>query len=193
MSDVTSAPAKPRRWPYILPLAIILAIGAVFSKRLIDVEGGLEPNALPTVVLHTPVPEFDLEPLPGYADGLKSADLKGQVYLINFWGSWCATCVYEHPVLLDIAKSGEVPLYGIAWRDKPEKSIAWLNKYRDPFTKIGQDPHSKAAIGFGVAQAPETFLVDKKGIIRYKQPGPITPQAWRDDILPKIKQLKAEQ
>lgn len=181
-----------KRWPYILPLVVLLAVGGIFAKRLMDVEGGIEPNAIPTVLLNTPVPDFDMPPLPGHDEGLKSADLKGQVYMINFWGSWCGTCIYEHPTLLDIAKSGEVPLYGVAWRDTPEKSLAWLDKHKDPFTKIGQDPHSKVAIAFGVAQAPETFLVDKQGVIRYKQPGPISPQAWRNDILPKIKQLKAE-
>lgn len=193
MSDTTHNPTpRPRRWPYIIPLVTILALGAVFGKRLADVGSGVEVNAIPTVLLNTPVPDIDLPPLPGHAEGIRTADLKGQVYLINFWGSWCGTCVYEHPVLLDIAKSGELPVYGVAWRDKPEKSQAWLDKYRDPFTRVGQDPNSKAAIAFGVAKAPESFLVDKQGVIRYKQPGPILPQAWRTDLLPKVKQLKAE-
>lgn len=181
-----------KRWPYLIPLALVLALFGVFGKRLLDVASGVEVSALPTVLLNTPVPDFDLAPLPGNAEGLKSADLKGQVYLVNFWGSWCGTCLYEHPVLLNIAKSGEVPLYGIAWRDIPEKSVAWLAERGDPYVKIGQDPNSKTAIAFGVAMAPETFLVDKKGIIRYKQPGMITAEAWRESILPKIKELKAE-
>jgi len=181
-----------KRWPYLIPLVVVLALGGVFGKRLLDVENGLEVNALPTVLLNTPVPDFDLAPLPGHAEGLKSADLKGQVYLVNFWGSWCVTCLYKHPVLLNIAKANEVPLYGVAWRDQPEKSVAWLAERGDPYDKIGQDPNSKAAIAFGVAQAPETFLVDKKGVIRYKQIGPISASAWKNDILPKVKQLQAE-
>ncbi len=194
MADSTASVPAPRarRWPYLIPLVAVLALGGVFTKRLLDVENGLEVTALPTVLLNTPVPDFDMPPLPGHAEGLKSADLKGQVYMINFWGSWCVTCLYEHPILIDIAKSRDVPLYGVAWRDTPEKSIAWLAERGDPYDKIGQDPNSKAAIAFGVAQAPETFLVDKKGVIRYKQPGPITPDAWRNDILPKILELKAE-
>ena len=196
MTDSTASAHLPRakRWPYLIPLVAVLALGGVFAKRLLDVENGLEVSALPTVLLNTPAPDFDMPPLPGYADGLKSSELKGQVYMINFWGSWCPTCVYEHPVLLDIAKSKDVPVYGVAWRDVPEKSVAWLAQQGgDPYTKIGQDPTSKTAIAFGVAQAPETFIVDKKGVIRYKQPGPITPNAWRNDILPKILELKAEQ
>jgi len=181
-----------KRWPYLIPLALVLALFGVFGKRLLDVSSGVEVNALPTVLLNTPAPDFDLAPLPGHAGGLKSADLKGQVYLVNFWGSWCVTCLYEHPVLLSIAKANEVPLYGVAWRDQPEKSVAWLAERGDPYDKIGQDPNSKAAIAFGVAQAPETFLVDKKGVIRYKQIGPISASAWKDDILPKVKQLQAE-
>lgn len=195
VTDTTaSAPQAPRakRWPYLIPLVLVLALGGVFGKRLLDLEGGVEVNAIPTVVLNTPAPDFDLPALPGYPEGLKSADLKGQVYLLNFWGSWCITCLEEHPVLLSIAKSGEVPLHGVAWRDTPAKSLAWLQERGDPYTKIGQDPNSKTAIAFGVAQAPETFVVDKHGVIRYKQAGMISPRAWRDDILPKIKQLKAE-
>ena len=195
MTETVPSPSpapRGKRWPYILPLAALLVLGGIFAKRLIDVENGVEISAIPTVLLNTPAPAFDLPPLPGSDQGLKSDELKGQVYLINFWGSWCPTCVYEHPVLMQIAKDGEVPLYGVDWRDTPEKGLGFLSQRGNPFTRIGQDPHSKAAIAFGVAQAPESFIVDKKGIIRYKQPGPISAAAWRDDILPKIKELKAE-
>jgi len=193
---MTGAPATastPKRWPYIIPLVAILALGGVFVKRLVDVEQGVvDPRLLPTVLLDTPLPTFDLEALPGRGQPLKSDDLKGEVSLINVWGSWCVACVYEHPVLMDIAATGEVPIHGIAWRDDPAKSVAWLAKHGDPFTKVGQDPQSKAAIAFGVTAAPETFLVDKQGVIRYKQTGPITPKLWRDEILPRVKQLKAQ-
>src|SRR5258707_56909 len=107
MTDVTDptpqmpAASRAKRWPFIIPLVLVLALGGVFAKRLLDIEGGVEVNAIPTVLLNTPAPEFDLAALPGRAEGLKSADLKGQVYLINFWGSWCVTCLSEHPVLMD--------------------------------------------------------------------------------------------
>lgn len=189
MSDVTSS-AKPKRWPYILPLVAIVALGAVFGKRLLDVERGLDPSLIPTVLLDTPMPTLDLPPLPGRGEGLNSEALKGQVYLVNVWGSWCVACLAEHPLLLKIKQSGEIPIHGVAWRDDPDRSLAWLAKHGDPYDKIGQDPHSKAAIAFGVVAAPETFLVDKQGVIRYKQTGPITPEDWNGKIKPLIAQLK---
>lgn len=194
MTDSTAPASVPRakRWPYLIPLVAVLALGGVFAKRLVDVEGGLNPSLIPTVLLDTPMPSFDLAPLPGRGVALKSEELKGEVSLINVWGSWCIACLAEHPVLIEIAKSGEVPIHGIAWRDDPAKSLAWLDKHGDPYNKVGQDPNSKAAIAFGVVAAPETFLVDKHGIIRYKQTGPITLEDWENKIRPLIAQLKSD-
>ena len=190
MTDATQAAARPKRWPYILPLVAILALGAVFGKRLLDVERGLDPSLIPTVLLDTPMPAFDLPPLPDRGEGLNSEALKGQVYLVNFWGSWCVACLAEHPMLLKIKESGDIPIHGIAWRDDPDRSLGWLAKHGDPYAKIGQDPHSKTAIAFGVVAAPETFLVDANGVIRYKQTGPITAEDWNGKIKPLIAQLK---
>ncbi len=189
MTDHATSPARPRRWPYILPLAVVLALGGVFAKRLSDISGGYDPLVIPTVLLSTPAPEFDLPPLPGYGDALTTADLKGKVSLINIWGSWCAACTVEHPLLMEIAKSGELPIYGIAWRDQPDRSIAWLERHGNPYTKIGQDPKSQAIIGLGVVAAPESFLIDKEGIIRYKVAGIITREEWREKIQPLIAEL----
>ena len=192
MTDSAAPQIAPRakRWPYVLPLLVILALGGIFGKRLLDVEQGLDPSLIPTVLLNTPMPAFDLPPLPGRGEALRSEDLKGEVSLINVWGSWCIACLAEHPMLLDIATSGEVPIHGIAWRDEADRSLAWLAERGDPYTKIGQDPRSKAAIAFGVVAAPETFLVDKQGVIRYKQTGPITREDWQTKIKPLIAQLK---
>jgi len=185
------APSTPRakRWPYILPLALVLALGGVFAKRLSDIAGGYDPKVIPTVLLNTPAPELDLPPLPGYGEALTTADIKGKVSLINIWGSWCASCTVEHPLLMEIAKSGEIPIYGIAWRDQPDRSIAWLQRYGNPYTKIGQDPKSQAIINLGVTAAPESFLIDKDGVIRYKVSGIITREMWRDTLQPLIAQL----
>jgi cytochrome c biogenesis protein CcmG/thiol:disulfide interchange protein DsbE len=183
------ATPRLRRWPYILPLAVVLALGGVFAKRLSDISGGYDPLVIPTVLLSTPAPAFDLPPLPGYGEALTTADLKGKVSLVNIWGSWCAACTVEHPLLMEIAKSGELPIYGIAWRDQPDRSIAWLEKHGNPYTKIGQDPKSQAIINLGVVAAPESFLIDKEGIIRYKVPGIITREEWREKIQPLIAEL----
>lgn len=189
MTETATSLPRPKRWPYLIPLAVVLALGGVFAKRLSDISGGYDPKIIPTVLLNTPVPEFALPPLPGYGDAFTTTDLKGKVSLVNIWGSWCAACTVEHPFLMEIAKSGEVPIYGIAWRDKPERSIAWLEKYGNPYTKIGQEPKSDTIINFGVTAAPESFLIDKAGIIRYKVSGIITREEWREKIQPLIAQL----
>jgi cytochrome c biogenesis protein CcmG/thiol:disulfide interchange protein DsbE len=190
MTETVQDAPRPRRWPYILPLVAVLALGGIFAKRLMDVERGLDPNLIPTVLLNTPMPALDLPPLPGRGEGLNSEALKGQVYLVNIWGSWCVACLAEHPLLMRIAESGEIPIHGIAWRDDPDRALKWLGKHGDPYSLIGQDPNSKAAIAFGVVAAPETFLVDKQGIIRYKQTGPLTQEDWNSKVKPLIAQLK---
>jgi cytochrome c biogenesis protein CcmG/thiol:disulfide interchange protein DsbE len=186
-------PTAPKRWPYLLPLVVIVSLFAIFGKRLVDVERGKDPNLIPSVLLNTPIPDFDLAGLPGRTDaaGLKTADLKGRVSLVNVWGSWCVACLQEHPTLIELAKQGDVPIQGIAWRDTPERSLAWLKKNGDPYNLIGQDPDSHVAISLGVTGAPETFLVDGNGIIRYKQIGPITPEVWRKTLAPLIAQLRS--
>lgn len=197
MTDTLATPpeSKPAakslvsRWPYILPLVVVLAVGGVFAKRLSDIAGGYDPKIIPTVLLNTPVPEFDLPPLPGLGEALTTADVKGKVSLVNIWGSWCVACTAEHPMLMEIARTGEVPVYGIAWRDTPERSIAWLQRHGNPYAKIGQDPRSAAIIGFGVTAAPESFLIDKEGIIRYKVTGIITQEIWETALRPLIAQL----
>ena len=189
MTDHSASPPRINRWPYILPLVIVLALGGVFAKRLSDVSGGYDPLDIPTVLLNTPAPAFDLPPLPGYGEAFTTADLKGKVSLINIWGSWCAACTVEHPLLMEIAKSGEIPIYGIAWRDQPDRSIAWLQRHGNPYTKIGQDPKSQAIINLGVVAAPESFLIDKEGVIRYKVAGIITRDEWREEIQPLIAQF----
>lgn len=191
MSDVPAPPTPKRvnRWPYLLPLVVVAVLAGLFGKRLLDVERGKDPSLIPTVLENTPMPAFDLAPLPGRGEALRSEDLKGQVTLVNFWGSWCVACVAEHPMLLEIARSGVVKIQGVAWRDDPQASLAWLAKHGDPFDKVGQDPRSHAAIGFGVVAAPESFVIDKQGVIRYKEPGIITRQTWQTKIKPLIEQL----
>lgn len=182
-----------RRWPFLLPIAVILVLVGVFGKRLMDVEGGDDPHRLPSILLDRPMPQFSLAPLPGrdaHTDNFTNADLAGEVSLINVWGSWCVACLQEHPMLMDIAKQGDVAIHGIDWRDTPQAGLAWLNKHGDPYARIGQDPDSHTAIDLGVTGAPETFIVDQDGVIRYKQIGPITPEIWRTTMLPLIEHLR---
>ncbi len=196
MTDAPTSPEAPsparKRWPYFVPLIVIAAMFGIFGKRLLDVERGADPRLIPTVLLDTQVPAFELEGLPGRSDprGLAATDLKGDVTLVNVWGSWCIACVQEHPTLLQIAKENKVAIHGIDWRDTPDRGLAWLKQRGDPYARVAQDPHGEAAIAFGVTAAPESFLVDKNGVIRFKQVGPITPEVWRDQIAPLIEQLR---
>lgn len=187
--DAPPVPAAAR-WPYLIPLVVIVALVGVFGKRLADVSAGDDPRFVPTVLLDTPFPEVDLPPLPGREPGLTTADLKGQVSLVNIWGSWCVACLAEHPMLLALKRENIVPIHGVAWRDPPDASVKWLAQHGDPYALIGQDPRSHTAIALGVTGAPETFVVDANGVIRYKHIGPITPEVWETKLAPLIAQLK---
>src|SRR5262245_48993172 len=147
-------PTIGKRWPYLLPIAAILILVALFSKRLVDVERGADPHILPSVLLDRPLPAFTLAALPGRTQGgdepFHDTDLKGHVSLVNVWGSWCIACLQEHPMLMEIAKQNVVELHSIDWRDTPERGLAWLQKHGDPYGRVGQDPDSKTAIDLGV-------------------------------------------
>lgn len=174
----------------IAPIIIVLLLVAVFAKRLADVQEGLDPNQVESVLLDTPAPEIDLPPLPDRGPGLATENLKGEVTLVNIWGSWCIACLSEHPLLMEVAAENAVPVHGIAWRDEPQASLRWLARNGDPYDRIGQDPVSEAAIAFGVTGAPETFVVDAAGVIRYKHVGPISMTDWTETIAPLVEQLR---
>ncbi|MGB1876823.1 MAG: DsbE family thiol:disulfide interchange protein [Rhodospirillaceae bacterium] len=178
------------RWTAIIPIVVVALLVGAFAKRLIDVESGQDPALVQSVLLNTPVPDIDLPPLPDREPGLKTPDLKKEVSLVNVWGSWCIACLSEHPLLMDLAEQKQVPIHGIAWRDDPSASVRWLARNGDPYDLIGQDPVSEAAIAFGVTGAPETFVIDGDGIIRYKHIGPITPDVWANTIAPMVEQLR---
>ncbi len=173
---------------YMLPVLVFGVLALFFLKGL-----GLNPREIPSVLIDRPVPEMTLAPLPGRGDsrGLDTADLKGRVSVVNIYGSWCIACVQEHPYLVEIKKSGTVPIMGIDWRDDPVMGYAWLKKHGDPYERVGVDPPpGRTAVDFGVTGAPESFIVDKAGIIRYKHIGPITPDIWTRTLLPIIRELE---
>ncbi|MBC8268986.1 MAG: DsbE family thiol:disulfide interchange protein [Rhodospirillaceae bacterium] len=174
------------RLMYLLPLAIFLVIAGYFAKGLT-----LNPRDMPSMLIDQEVPPFDLKPIKGQVRGLSSEDLKGQVTLVNIFGSWCVACLAEHPMLMKIAEQKLVSIYGIDWREKnPDDGPNWLARRGDPYTLIGDDPQSKAAIAFGVTGAPETFFVDRRGFIRYKHVGPITPENWESTLWPIVQELR---
>jgi cytochrome c biogenesis protein CcmG/thiol:disulfide interchange protein DsbE len=173
---------------HLAPVLVLAVIALFFVKGL-----GLNPRDVPPELIGKPVPEMNLPGLPGRpGGGLSTADLKGRVSLVNIYGSWCISCVQEHPTLLYIQRSGVVPVHGIDWRDDPEKGAEWLRRHGDPYDKVGADPPpGRAAVDFGVTGAPETFLIDKDGVIRFKYyAGPITREVWEKEFLPRIRELQ---
>ena len=180
---------KPGRWLSIVPMIVLVLLISVFGKRLIDVQNGDGPSSIPTVLINKPVPNLNLAPLPGRGVGLTTDRLLDKVSLINFYGSWCIACLAEHSLLMKIKNKNLATLHGIAWRDEPTASLNWLRQNGDPYELIGQDPYSETAIEFGVTGAPETFLIDKNGIIQYKHVGPLTSEIFDKVITPLIKEL----
>ena len=176
-----------RRLLFIAPFAAFTALVVYFA-------GGLQrdPSIIPTVLIDKPVPTFELPPIEGYEHGFSTEDLKGEVTLVNIFGSWCIACHVEHPLLMELSAEGDIPIMGIDWKDPPGAGAAWLKKYGDPYTRVGDDRDGRVAIDFGVTGAPETFVVDGNGRIRYKQVGPITPLIWREDIEPIIREIRNE-
>jgi len=171
-----------RRLAPVAVLAVLLVVFAIGLTR--------DPSAIPTVLVDTEAPELDLGPVAGHEAGISPSDLEGEVHLINFFASWCVPCLYEHPTLMEIEAEGGPPIYGVAWKDT-NGAAHWLERHGDPYARVGDDGNGRAAIDFGVTGAPETFVVDKDGRIRYKHIGPITPQAWRRTFLPLIAELEA--
>ena len=115
--------------------------------------------------------------------------MRGKVWLLNVWASWCPGCREEHPFLLEISKGGAVPLYGLTWKDKREDSLATLNELGDPYVLNVTDFDGRVAIDYGITGAPETYLIDKNGVIRYKEVGQLTPEIMQQTILPLVQQL----
>ena len=169
---------------YVLPLAIFLAIAFFLWRGL-----ALDPRAVPSPLIGKPVPAFSVPVLTDPSRMLSSADLRGKVYLLNVWGSWCVSCRDEHPVLVELAKRGTIPIYGLNWKDKREDALAWLARFGDPYVASGVDQDGRVAIDFGVYGAPETYLVDREGVIRLKHTGPLTRQVIEEKILPLAAEL----
>ncbi len=178
----------PRRVVFLLPLLVFASLALYFWAGLRS-----DPHALPSALIGESVPPFALAPIQGRDRGLSSDDLKGQVALVNVFGSWCAACLVEHPFLMQLARERRISIFGIDWREKdPAAGPAWLARHGDPYTLVGDDPESRAAIAFGVTGAPETFIVDHRGVIRYKHVGPLTPEAWTEVLWPIVQRLQKE-
>lgn len=176
------------RWSYIVPVAVFVVIAIALGVGLT-----LNPRDIPSALIGKPVPAFELEPVPPRDLGLASGDLKqGEVVLINVFASWCGACRVEHPLLMEIARSGVVPVYGLAYKDAPSNSDRWLNQFGDPYTRTGVDRDGRVGIDLGVYGVPETFIVSGDGHILDKHIGPISLADLKDKILPLIRQARTQ-
>jgi cytochrome c biogenesis protein CcmG/thiol:disulfide interchange protein DsbE len=170
---------------YLIPLA-------VFAVMVIFLAIGLklDPREVPSPFIGKPAPAFTLPQVADAGKTLSPADFKGQVALVNVWASWCVSCRQEHPVLLELARKNLVPIYGLNYKDEREGALAWLKQFGNPYTASAFDADGRVGIDWGVYGVPETFVIDRGGIIRHKQTGPITPEILENTLLPLIRQLQ---
>lgn len=171
-----------------VPLVLLLALAGYFAWGLTR-----DPAAIRSVLIDKLLPAFDL-PLFGGPTGarVRSSEFAGRVSLINVFASWCVSCRFEHPVLLKLAADKRMTLVGLAWKDKPEDLKAWLDELGNPYALIADDARGRTAIDLGVTGAPETFVVDRRGRIRFKHTGVIDDYVWRETLEPLIAKLAAE-
>lgn len=191
MDERIDVPAQEARWsrhlPFLIPLALFAAIGVFLAIGLT-----LNPREVPSPLIGKPVPQFALPPVKGRTLGLSSADLKGEVSLVNVFASWCVACREEHPVLMRLRQEGLVPIHGLNYKDRPDDAAKWLDDLGDPYTRTGADLDGRVAIDWGVYGVPETFVIDPAGRIAYKHIGPVTPEVLAQTLQPLIARLRAD-
>jgi cytochrome c biogenesis protein CcmG/thiol:disulfide interchange protein DsbE len=176
-----------------MKLSRLLPVG-LFGVLVIFLAIGLtrDPSVIPTEMIDREMPAFELPELRDKAITVSQPDLVGEVTLVNVFGSWCVACLQEHPTLMQLSRDQTVRIVGINWRDDREDALAWLVKHGDPYEAIVFDAESELVIEIGVTGAPETFVLDPAGRIRYKQIGPITPEVWTKTLRPVIDAIEAE-
>lgn len=172
---------------FILPFVIFMALAGFLFVGL-----SLDPHEVPSPLINKPAPAFELIQLHDTSKRFSAQEMKGQVWLLNVWASWCVSCKVEHPVFMDLARRNIVPIYGLNYKDKREDGIAWLQAGGDPYVLSASDLEGRIGLDYGVYGVPETYVIDKQGVIRYKQIGPVTPESLRDKILPMVAELQAK-
>lgn len=170
---------------FLAPLAVFAAIAVLLAVGLT-----LNPREIPSPLIGKPVPQFELPPVRGRTLGLETADLKGEVSIVNVFASWCVSCKEEHPVFMQMKREGLVPVHGLNYKDRPEDAEKWLGEMGDPYTRTGADLDGRVAIDWGVYGVPETFLIDRQGRIAYKHIGPVTPKLLDETLRPLIARLR---
>ncbi len=169
---------------YLWPLAIFLAMAGFLAVGL-----RLDPREVPSPLIDKPAPAFRLPVLARPQQSLQKQDMAGKVWMLNVWASWCEACREEHPALVEFARRGLVPIYGLDYKDERAAAADWLKQRGDPYADSLFDHDGRVGIDYGVYGVPETFLIDRAGVIRYKHIGPLTPEILRDQIEPLLRRL----
>lgn len=169
---------------FLLPLGIFITLVLFLGIGL-----RLNPREIPSPFIDKAAPSFKLTQLHDAAKTIAPQDMAGQVWLLNVWASWCVSCRQEHPVLMDLAKQGVVPILGLNYKDTREAGSGWLRQYGNPYQISAFDSDGRVGIDYGVYGVPETFVIDKRGVIRMKHVGPVTQQVIIEKFLPLIKEL----
>ena len=172
---------------YLIPLFAFMILAAFLLVGLT-----LNPRQVPSPLIDKPAPVFQLNHLHEPEKVMASQDNLGKVWMLNVWASWCVACRDEHPLLVQLANSGIVPIYGLNYKDERTTAMQWLKRYGDPYTISIVDQDGKVGIDYGVYGVPETYVIDKKGIIRHKQIGPVTVDALQQTIIPLILELQKQ-
>ena len=177
---------------FLLPLAVFLLLVGFLAAGL-----KLDPREVPSPLVGKPAPAFELpvlqEPAQSRAPGARRfapADMRGKVWLLNVWASWCVSCREEHPVLVGLSKKGLLPILGLNYKDKDEDARRWLEQFGNPYQVSAVDADGRIGIDYGVYGVPETYLIDANGVIRYKQIGPLTAEILEQKVLPLAAALK---
>jgi len=172
---------------FLLPLGVFVVVLGFLGVGL-----RLNPSEVPSPLIGKPAPAFTAPRLDDASRSLRRDDLLGQVWMLNVWASWCGPCRQEHPLVVELGRRKLVPVYGLNYKDKRETATQWLAELGDPYTATLWDGDGKVGIDFGVYGVPETFIIDKQGVVRLKHVGPLTPDVVRERIEPLLKQLNAQ-
>lgn len=168
---------------FLIPLVLFLVLAGFLAAGL-----GLSPREVPSPLVGRMAPAFNLPTLAGAR--FSPADMKGRVWLLNVWASWCVSCLQEHPVLMELARSAEVPLVGLDYKDAGADARRWLAQQGDPYQLSVSDTDGRVGIDYGVYGVPETYVIDKAGAIRYKRIGPLTAEVLQSTVLPLVRELQ---
>ncbi len=169
---------------FVVPLIIFAALGLLLAYGL-----NLDPRKIPSPLIGKSLPAFSLPTVADPARRVSRDDMLGRVYLLNVWASWCVACRQEHPFLNELARNKTVSIIGLNYKDKREDALGWLGSLGNPYELSLSDTDGRLGIDLGVYGVPETFVIDKQGVIRYKQIGPISPEVWEQKLLPEIQKL----